>query len=426
MRQWIEFWIADVNQEDDTSAPHQSSSLNDTPNVTTNDTIQSVFFEEQDTFVHTYRIAISLCALRDSADSSFTRTFHGGCLDIGAQRSVIGLPQAQAYCRKIGISFDMVPSNNSFRFGVGTAKSMGKIPIVISTPQNALTLWVDVITDNIPFLIGLDTLDKYSLQVLSVHNQLECVREGWKVPLERKFGHIYWDWNSNFCTYFSRPQLERLHRHLLHPSTRKLYNLLTRAKPEQMTKHTMETLQAIKETCETCQLYAPRQFVFRIRDTEAIRFNHQILRDIMYLDRDPPGKRGTKTRSFPVLHVVDAGTKFQNAAFLTKLDANSIWNTFVKMWASIYVGFPETMLTDQGSVFVSREWKYNCEVAQIELKHTGTESHNSLGAGETYHAILRVVYQKTRRDHPTVTCDVTLALTVKAINSTVGPHGLCL
>ena len=151
---------------------------------------------------------------------------------------------------------------------------MGKIPIVISTPQNALTLWVDVITDNIPFLIGLDTLDKYSLQVLSVHNQLECVREGWKVPLERKFGHIYWDWNSNFCTYFSRPQLERLHRHLLHPSTRKLYNLLTRAKPEQMTKHTMETLQAIKETCETCQLYAPRQFVFRIRDTEAIRFNH--------------------------------------------------------------------------------------------------------------------------------------------------------
>ena len=151
----------------------------------------------------------------------------------------------------------------------------------------------------------------------------------------------------------------------------------------------------------------------------------QILLDIMYLDRDPPGKRGTKTRSFPVLHVVDAGTKFQNAVFLTKLDTNSIWNTFVKMWASIYVGFPETMLTDQGSVFVSREWKYNCEVAQIELKHTGTESHNSLGAGETYHAILRVVYQKTRRDHPTVPCDVTLALTVKAINSTVGSHGLC-
>jgi len=91
----------------------------------------------------------------------------------------------------------------------------------------------------------------------------------------------------------------------------------------------------------------------------------------------------------------------------------------------MYVGFPESMLTDQGSAFVSKEWKYNCELAEIELRHTGTESHNSLGSAETYHALLRRTYQKTRMDHPTVPVDVSLALTVKAMNSTVGPDGLC-
>ena len=347
--------------------------------------------------------------------------FQGGALDTGAQRSVAGMKQATAYCDEVGIDFNPVPSRTIFRFGKGRSTSLGRIPFIISTPQNMLTIWVDVVQQDIPLLIGLDVLDKYSLQVLSVLNELECVRENWRLPVHRKHGLIYWEWSDNMKTFFSRPQLIRLHRHLLHPSTRKLYNLLKRAKPENLSGDTMSTLKEIQNTCETCQLYSPKQLIFRIRDTGAIRFNQEILLDVMYLDASRTRRENQK----PVLHVVDAGTKFQNAAFLLALDTTTIWNTFITIWASLYVGFPESMLTDQGSVFMSKEWEYNCETASIELRHTGTESHNSLGAGETYHALLRRVYSKTRHEHDGLNPGLCLRISIKAINSTVGPDGLC-
>lgn len=80
-----------------------------------------------------------------------------------------------------------------------------------------------------------------------------------------------------------------------------------------------------------------------------------------------PEKRNAEQdcKQRPVLHVADACTKFQSATFLPFLDATTISNTFVKMWSAMYISFPESMLTDQGSVFVSKKWEYNCELAII-------------------------------------------------------------
>ena len=108
-------------------------------------------------------------------------------------------------------------------------------------------------------------------------------------------------------------------------------------------------------------MYAPEQLIFRIRDTEAVSFNHEILLDVMYLKHRQSETTKPRTRSSsrasqnlgnqsgaaPVLHIVDVGTKFQAADFLGKMDTTSIWNTFVKLWATTYTGFPESMLTDQ-------------------------------------------------------------------------------
>lgn len=58
-------------------------------------------------------------------------------------------------------------------------------------------------------------------------------------------------------------------------------------------------------------------------------------------------------------------------------------HAFLKIWGTSYVEFPESLLTDQGSVFMLKAWKFNTNLAHIELVHTGPESHNSLGAGET-------------------------------------------
>ena len=201
---------------------------------------------------------------------------------------------------------------------------------------------------------------------------------------------------------YSKNQLERLHRHFVHPSAHKLYDLLRKADPDNLPTDTLNTLKEIAEKCETFNLYRPRQTTFQITDIDKIKFNHRIIMDIMYLK----DKKGT---SRPVLHIIDAGTRFGAAAFLPKLDTNTIWNTFIKIWSTTYIGFPECMLTDQGSVFVSKDWKSNCSMAEIKLFHTGTESHNSLGLCQKYHSTLRTIYQKLRSDRPNLPCDIALS-----------------
>lgn len=273
------------------------------------------------------------------------RQFEGGATDTGAQLSVIGLRQARAYCAEVGVPFKPLPSSSRFSFGAGKSKYLSKIPLVVSTPQTLTSLHVDFVPQDIPFLIGLDIMDKYSLQVLSVSNELECIREGWRVPLTRKNGLIYWEWFTCMPTFFTRSQLERLHRHLLHPSTRKLYSLLRRANPAQLTFDTMATLKGIQNTCETCQMYAPKQLMFRIRHADKVRFNQEVRLDIVYLDGDQKNTHAKRSvflvaieKQRAVLHVVDVSTKFQSAAFLPALDTATIWNTFVKVWSEMYVG----------------------------------------------------------------------------------------
>ena len=65
-----------------------------------------------------------------------------------------------------------------------------------------------------------------------------------------------------------------------------------------------------------------------------------------------------------------------------------------------------------------------CKQVSKELRATGAESHNSFGQGETYHSILRPVYSKVSLTHQDLPSELKLALTVKAINDTAGPHGL--
>ena len=67
----------------------------------------------------------------------------------------------------------------------------------------------------------------------------------------------------------------------------------------------------------------------------------------MYLDRKP------------VLHIIDVGTNYSTTWFLSRVDVESVWNTFVYTWVTAYVGYPHDMLTDQGSAFTSRAWNEN-------------------------------------------------------------------
>jgi hypothetical protein len=85
----------------------------------------------------------------------------------------------------------------------------------------------------------------------------------------------------------------------------------------------------------------------------------------------------------------------------------------------------DDILTDHGSVFLSKYWQGACTTNQINLQATGIESHNSLGKGETLHARLRHAYEKIRLEHPDVQPTLALSLAVQAGNDTTNEDGLC-
>ena len=97
----------------------------------------------------------------------------------------------------------------------------------------------------------------------------------------------------------------------------------------------------------------------------------------------------------------------------------------IRIWPKMYLGMPNSILVDQGSAFLSDEWRFGCVINNIELTSTGTESHNSLGPGETYHAYLRRIYLKLQSDFPKLTDEIILSLAVRAVNDCTGSHGLC-
>jgi hypothetical protein len=168
----------------------------------------------------------------------------------------------------------------------------------------------------------------------------------------------------------------RLHKHLYHPSTDKLLKLLKRANPELVTSDTKGLLDEILKACHACQTFSSSPLHFRIRTPAEVIFNQELRIDLMFLEDRKP-----------VLHVVDADTTFQAVIFLEGEDSNSVWNAFLKCWSHALCGHPESILCDQGSVFLSENFAENCALSEISLRHTGTESHNSRGSakGTTIH-----------------------------------------
>ena len=143
--------------------------------------------------------------------STRTEKFKGACLDSGAQQSVIGKTQAKAYCTLTGTKMKLRPSMKAFRFGDGVFNSLGTIHIRIPTPDGSfLFLDIDVVQANVPMLVGLDILDRYYLVPDNVENLLVNKKANWKMPITRKFGHLYLEWDFSEVLYTKTELKERI------------------------------------------------------------------------------------------------------------------------------------------------------------------------------------------------------------------------
>ena len=344
-----------------------------------------------------------------------TKEFQGACLDTGAQRTVIGKPQAEAYLASIGkdIGLDKAKDPRRFRLGGSDYDTIGAVSIRLPVANDYfLPLIVNVIVLNVPFLLGLDTLDLHRMYVNNVTNRLVCVDEGVAVPLVRKFGHIYLDWGAEILYTF--PELQRIHKHFYHAKPERLYALMRRAKDQQATPETLRQLEDVTEACDVCQRLSKEPSRFRVAmPEEDIRFNRRVMADVMTL-----GKTS-------VLHVVDRDTLLSAAAFLRDtVSSKSVWEAFLRCWVTVYAGYPEQLHLDQGTNFQSHEWKQMMRDAGIAPLDSGVESHNSLGVGERYHAMLRHIFRLIRGAHPSISDELTLALAVWSMNQTAGPGGI--
>lgn len=144
----------------------------------------------------------------------------GTCIDFGSSRSLIGLYQAINYCRAMRIKLSLPASQNCFRFGAFLTSSLGKIAILLFTPEGTIPLKVDVVFENIQMRIGLDALLQHYLEPSLLKRSLNCTKQNWSIPFEAKHGNLYLC--RKLCLFnsiFTRNELERFHRHMLHSSS---------------------------------------------------------------------------------------------------------------------------------------------------------------------------------------------------------------
>ena len=181
-------------------------------------------------------------------------------------------------------------------------------------------------------------------------------------------------------TFFSKPQLKKLHRNFCHPSADKLFKLLKRARPDETTPETLETLKKISKCCDPCKRIQNGLTRFRVSlGRENTRFNDEVMLDIMYID----GK--------PILHIVDDSTHFSAARYLPNVSTKTIWATIVECWASMYTGLPNAIRFDQGSQLGNFLISIGT-ISGIQVNRSGIETHNALGIGERYHHIITAQY----------------------------------
>lgn len=102
------------------------------------------------------------------------------------------------------------------------------------------------------------------------------------------------------------------------------------------------------------------------------------------------------------MHIIDVHTLYQTAEFITSKSATELWYTFLRCWATIFVGYARKIRVDHETAFDSDEFRKTAMKAGFILQFSGIESHNSLAVGKKYHGPLRRVYNKLKDDYPNI------------------------
>lgn len=345
-----------------------------------------------------------------------TDTFWGACVDSGAQRTVIGRKQADAYISQIGDATSGIKKDvdlaTRFRFGDTNHNCDGILHVKMPVADDVVVHFdAFIVPIDVPLLLGLDVLKRLDIIIKFSNGTLQSENDDWVLNLKHKMGHLYVEWPPT--VFYTEQELRRIHRHFYHPSTDKLANLIRRGAKDHDKPGLRRDLDHIRETCEICQRLAKAPGRFRVAiPNEECTFNRSVGMDLMKINKQT------------ALHMVDKDTKFGAAVFLESESSKAVWEAFLSEWVATYIGFPDEVTLDQGPQFQSKEFGNLLLSAGIKRRDAGVESHNSLGETERYHAFLRNVYERVHHEHTDMKPKMLLKLTVKACNDVAGPSGL--
>jgi hypothetical protein len=162
--------------------------------------------------------------------------FRGAVIDTGAPNSVIGRTEAHMYCNRLGIKFSPgLPSARKFRFGSTVCHSLGELLVMLPTPKLPIAIDVDIVSLDIPLLIGKSVLEEHDLSIDAKRKKL--ISPQGDVPLTDD-GHLIVSWEplKVLSTFYTPGEIRNLHRHYLHPSTQRLYDIIKRTDPNFLQK----------------------------------------------------------------------------------------------------------------------------------------------------------------------------------------------
>lgn len=191
--------------------------------------------------------------------------FSGACLDSGAQRTVIGQLQANAYMKIVGNEYETVQRcmSKMFRFGTSVHESVSVIKIWLPLgDDHFVKIFAHIIPIDVPLLIGLDIMKYLKIIINFADSTLQSSDGKWKAPLVFKYGHMYLEWPSDIL--YTENELKRIHRHFYHPSTEKLWAVIRRANNNELEPEVFNTLKRIRNTCDTCQRNGDKPHRFRV------------------------------------------------------------------------------------------------------------------------------------------------------------------
>lgn len=344
--------------------------------------------------------------------------FMGIMIDTGAsRRSTVGYNQYLAWKAIEGTEYNPATAGQAnVMYGIGNSISIGSFWMKLPFGD---VEW-NVMRADIPFLFCLADMDKFKFKYDNVDDV--AITPYMTLPVYRRFGHAFLTWKvklQNIIQYsiddgeclLTEVELRRIHRRFGHPSARKFYKVLKRSGHDE----DFEAIKQLTKFCHHCQLHgkSPGRFKFSLPDKD-YNFNHSVLVDVLYIDRDP------------VLHVVDDSTCFQAARWLDNISAKHTWDKLRECWIDTYIGPPEYIVHDAGTNFMAKEFKQHATSMSIQTKTVPVEAHHSIGKVERFHAPLRrslKIIQEETQDIG-VSKAAMLQMAVKAINDTAGPNGL--